>query len=623
MPTYVITGPDGKKYRVAAPEGTTPEQALERVRSAVGGAAPSTPAPAALQDASGTAIAGAPLPQPTPAPAAAPAPREQYPQLGPQDTIPRDQQGVPYDIPQVTDTRPPLPPRTPAEQEQLMAALRERERELMAGKSFSEKLNYGGAAPLRALSQTMRQFQGEDIDVDVESSRGAMQGAGGAGMLGNFLSNAALTAAPAGAGQTMLARGITKVAPRIPQWLTQALAASAVSAGLEGATNPTGYGETRAGNMVRAGATAGVMDAGMRGITRAISAPFKPNKDAEALLREGITPPLSHGTDSKIGQGIGKTSETVTTFLDSNAAPSRQRADAQTVAAMVRRATPLGKTPVSASGDIRGVAASTSDVISDEYKAVLAKKFVTVDPQFATRARRIVDTSDGDNRATKDIAHEVLAKHFRTGVRRAARNFQRKTGPNFEQDIRNLEKSTDTDKLAAAKILRKVQPLVRELRNRELGRQGVDPAVLNKLDEAWEVAKRIEDASAISEKSVGVGATELNKAVQRNATPHQFGRGEAASQDLTDVASRVIHPKERGNTLYNLAVRGGAYGAAGLAGGPVIGPLALWLAAKGVQSEPGHKMLFGQMAGQKALADFLRKGPPIGAPAYELLSGDE
>lgn len=616
MPTYRITGPDGRAYKVTAPEGATPEQALERVRAVAGGSAPPPPA----QDASGQPAAGGPVGAPMPAPPAPQAGQQQYPQLGPQDTVPRGAGGVPYDIP---IDQPPLPPESPEETAQRMAQAREEEKQRMEKMSFRERLNYGGASPLRALSQTMRQFGGENIDQDVERSRGAMSGAGGAGFLGSFLSNAALTAAPAGGAQMKLAQGIGKVAPKIPALLRQALSAATVGAGMEGATNPTGYDETRVGNMAKAGATAGLMDAGMRGVGKLISQPFKPNADAEVLLKEGITPPLSHGTDSKVGQGLGKLSETVTTFIDSNAAPSRRRADEQTLAAMVRRATPAGRTPVAATPDIRSAAANVSDTVSDEYKSVLARKFVKVDSQFATRARRLVDTSDGDNKATKDLAHEVLAKHFRTGVRRAARNFQGKTGPNFEQDIKNLEKSSDTDKMAAAAILRRVQPLVRELRNRELGKQGVAPTVLNKLDEAWEVAKRLEDTSAVSEKSVGIGATELNKAVQRGSTAHRFARGEAPSQDLTDVASRLIHPKEKGNTLYNLAVRGGAYGASTLAGGPLVGPAALWGAAQAVQSEPGHKMLFGRYAAQKALADFLRKGPPLGAPGYELLSGDE
>ena len=33
MPTFKVTGPDGKVYRVTGPEGSTPEQALERVKS--------------------------------------------------------------------------------------------------------------------------------------------------------------------------------------------------------------------------------------------------------------------------------------------------------------------------------------------------------------------------------------------------------------------------------------------------------------------------------------------------------------------------------------------------------------------------------------------------------------
>lgn len=618
MPSYRITGPDGNTYKVTAPEGTTPEQALERVRASLAGQG----APLAAQDASQAPVAGTPVPPMPPGPAAAPTPQEQYPKLGAWDTIKRDEQGVPYDIPQVNDTRPPLPPRTPEEEAARMEELRKRERELMAGKSFSQRLQYGGAAPLRALSQTMRQFQGEDIDAEVEASRGAAQGAGGAGILGSVLSNAALTAAPAGMAQTKLASGIASVAPKIPGILRQALSASAVSGGLEGLTNPTGYGETRAGNMGKAAATAGIMDLVLRGLGHYASMPFKPNKDAEALLKEGITPPLSQGTDNKLGQGLGKATETVTTVLDSNLAPSRKTADAQTVAAMVRRATPQGKAPVPVGSDIRGVAANTVDSISDEYRRVLAGKFVRVDSQFATRTRRVIDTADGADRETKNIAHDVVSRYFQAGKRRAARNFQRIIGPDFDQEISNLARSSDPKNQRAAAILRKVQPLVRELRNRELSAQGVNPSELTKLDEAWEVAKRIQDASAASEKSVGIGAVELNRAVQKGNTPASFARGEAPSQDLTDVASRVIHPKEKGNPLFNLGIRAGAYGVAAGAGG-LAGIPALWLASRAVQSEPGHKFLLGQLASQKALADFLRQQPSLGAPAYEILSGDK
>lgn len=44
MSTYVITGPDGKKYRVTAPEGATQEEVLARVRAAATPAEPQQPA---------------------------------------------------------------------------------------------------------------------------------------------------------------------------------------------------------------------------------------------------------------------------------------------------------------------------------------------------------------------------------------------------------------------------------------------------------------------------------------------------------------------------------------------------------------------------------------------------
>lgn len=41
MPTFVVTAPNGKKYRVTGPEGSTPEQALEQVKAQVSAAPPS------------------------------------------------------------------------------------------------------------------------------------------------------------------------------------------------------------------------------------------------------------------------------------------------------------------------------------------------------------------------------------------------------------------------------------------------------------------------------------------------------------------------------------------------------------------------------------------------------
>ncbi len=43
MPTFVLTSPDGKKYRVSGPEGTTGEQALAKLQSHLGSAAPAKP----------------------------------------------------------------------------------------------------------------------------------------------------------------------------------------------------------------------------------------------------------------------------------------------------------------------------------------------------------------------------------------------------------------------------------------------------------------------------------------------------------------------------------------------------------------------------------------------------
>ena len=56
MPTFIVTGPDGKKYRVTGPDGATPEQALAQVQSgAVPAVEPASPNLRALARAPGLA----------------------------------------------------------------------------------------------------------------------------------------------------------------------------------------------------------------------------------------------------------------------------------------------------------------------------------------------------------------------------------------------------------------------------------------------------------------------------------------------------------------------------------------------------------------------------------------
>ena len=59
MPEFIVTAPDGKKYRVRGPDGATSEQALQQVQRQLGAGAPAQPpAPAmgnAMAAAGGTA----------------------------------------------------------------------------------------------------------------------------------------------------------------------------------------------------------------------------------------------------------------------------------------------------------------------------------------------------------------------------------------------------------------------------------------------------------------------------------------------------------------------------------------------------------------------------------------
>jgi hypothetical protein len=276
--------------------------------------------------------------------------------------------------------------------------------------------------------------------------------------------------------------------------------------------------------------------------------------------------------------------------------------------------------------NIRDIAQAAPTQVQDAYSRILARKFVRVDNKFADRARRLVDTADGQRQQAKDIAHATLADWFAPGTnqmpkRYAARNFQSKLAPNFDKAISNLERSSDPDRLAAGQILRKVQPLVKELRDRSLQTQGVDPKVLRQLDEAYETAMRLRDASAASVKRSGVTATDINRAVQKGSTKTQFASGEAPNQDLTDVAADLIDRGRVGNAIFNLGVRGVGYGSAFAGGGPA-GPAALWAGSRAVQSEPGHKFLLGQYKSQKNLADLIRKFAPGGAAIQQSLDTD-
>lgn len=608
MPTFKITGPDGKVYRVTAPEGTTPEQALERVRAMAAPApqAPAVGAPAALPEGAGAPAAPPMAPGSPPAGAA--------PQAPPQ----------PFDVPTPENMANPLPPASAEEMSAQVAAQREAEKRRMAEQDFRTRLNYGGAQPLRSLTLSLQQLMGQDKTADVERDRGGMEGAGLPGMAGSVAGNIAMLAGPAGAAQTGLTNALTKVAPKLPAALRAALGAAGSAGALESVTAPVGEGETRLGNAATAAATAGALDAGLRGAGKLITQPFKPNVDAEQLFKEGITPPLTTATDSKVGRGLGRITEVFSTAVDESKAPSRVRADQQTVAAMVRRATPPGAvppTPAQVGSNIRQIAQQAPDQVQDAYSRILAQKFVRVDNQFASRARRLVDTADGQRQQAKDIAHATLADWFTPGKRYAARNYQSKLSPNFDKAISNLERSSDPDRMAAGAILRKVQPLVKGLRDRNLQAQGVDPKVLRELDEAYETAMRLRDASAASVKRSGVTATDINRAVQKSSTKAQFASGEAPNQDLTDVAADLIDRGRVGNAIFNLGVRGVGYGSAFAGGGP-MGPLALLAGSRAVQSEPGHKFLLGQYGGQKKLAELLRKFAPGGASIQQSIDTD-
>jgi hypothetical protein len=589
MPTFLITAPDGKQYRVTGPEGSTAEQAMARVRG--GGAPP------AAQEGTGGPPQAAPVQPMPPAPAAAPTPQ-------------------PFDVPTAENRASPLPPEPPEVTAGRVAEERKAAATSMEGKGWREKLNYGGTQPIRSLVQNVKQLAGQDVTRDIERSRGAMEGAGLPGMAGNVAGNIAMLGAPAGAVQKAI-----QTAPlisKLPAALAAATGAAGSAAAVEGLTSPVGEGETRGGNMAMAGATAGVLDAGLRGLGKGATRMFTPNADARKLLAEGVTPPLSTATDSKIGKGLGRVTEVMSTAVDESKAPSRIRADQQTVASMVRRADPTGNVNLPPGADIRSVTAAVTDNLDREYKTALAKMFVRVDNQFAGRARRIIDTTQGAQQESKDIAHGVLAQYFRPGNRIAARNFNSRIAPDFDKEITNLANSNDPVKQRAAKILREVQPTVRALRDRNIAAQGGDVVALHKLDDAYATAMRIKDASAASGQRTGTTAKNLNESVRQGSTKTQFARGEARDQDLTDTAADLVDKGRVGNPWFNMGIRGAGYGLAGVGGG-VPGLAAAWAAARGVQSEAGHRFLLGQYGWQNKLADGIRRYAPGGAAIQQSL----
>ena len=590
MPTFLITAPDGRKFRVTGPEGSTAEQAMARVRG--------ISAPPALQEGVGgpqQAVPGQPPVQGAPA---APTPQ-------------------PFDVPTPENRANVLPAEPPEVTAARVAEERKAAAASMEGKSWREKLSYGGTQPIRSLVQNVKQLAGQDVTRDVETSRGSMEGAGLPGMAGNVAGNIAMLGAPAGAAQKVI-----QTAPlisKLPAALAAMVGAGGSAAAVEGLTSPVGAGETRGGNMAMAGATAGVLDAALRGAGKLVTKAFTPNADAKKLIAEGITPPLSTATDSKIGKGLGRVTEVLSTAVDESKAPSRVRADQQTLASMVRRADPTGTLKIPLGSDIRSVTSAVTDNLDNEFKTALAKKFVRIDNQFIGRARRIIDTAQGTQQESKDIAHGVLVQYFKPGAKPAARNFNARIAPDFDKEIANLANSNDPVKQRAAKILREVQPTVRALRDRNFAAQGGDVAALHKLDDAYATAMRIKDASASSGQRTGTTAKNLNESVRQGSTATQFARGEARDQDLTDVAADLVDRGRVGNPWFNLGIRGLGYGSAGMLSGGPVGPAALWAASRGVQSEAGHKFLLGQYGLQSKIADAIRKYAPGGAAIQQSL----
>ena len=422
--------------------------------------------------------------------------------------------------------------------------------------------------------------------------------------VGNVVGNIAMTAIPGAAAE----RGVKAAIG------TRALLQRALAAGLGGGATEfvTSVGEgdsyadqmkSKLGNAGVAALTGGLLHGGMEKLAK----PFQATAEAEKLFRQGVNPTLQQGAEGRVGRFIGG--------LAAGAVDVAPRQQQEVAEALLKRVTDGNVSMPRALG--KEYADAAGHYVQDEYSKVFQGKRFPLAPKVLGKAV----AAAGEVNPQGQMAREA-------GM--AARKVGNIIGPDDMNKVnRNVNYQTFRDgylnRLARAaaeepdqeirkRILDSRDVLIQKLRNPRLSADEL-ARVEGVLDPKWYDVKRMQEATK-SVAGEAEGMT-IGKLARSYGSASKMAANSTA-EDLVNPALRVIGdiPRQDEARAAKMAlnrVLAGSVGAGATLGGYGIPAAALYGTSLLGQTAGGAKVLLGQTAKQRRMAELLRRGALVGA----------
>lgn len=578
MATFEVTGPDGAKYQVTAPEGASDADVMGYVRAQMGqaGAASAPPAPPAAA-----------------APTGKPLSTLDKIGMGIMDPIHGGAQLLTHALPDsVVDAGNSLN-NWLADKTGLVAHLPERN---------VSSLVTGQPTGVDALVQRREQ------DYQRQRAAAGEDGIDWWRIGGNAISPANLA-----------------VASRVPA--AASLFGRVVGGGAAGAAtsalNPvTGSGDywDEKGSQVGAGAAFGGATPFATGaLARLVSPRASTNSQLQLLRDEGVRPTLGQ-TLGGMWNSVEEKLTSLPVVGDAIASARRGAAGDLDRAAMNRALAPINqRLPEGLTG--REAVQHVEDTISRGYEQLLPRLSLQADQQLTsglTRLRTMVANGAIDPRAADSferiLQNDVLAKFGGQNMAMTGQTFKR-VESDLNQQISRLAGSTDADQRLVGDALSTVRQEMRQALTRSNPQHAVR---LGDLNTAWANFKRVQRAAA------GLGADEgiftpaqlqgAVKALDRSKDKARFAEGKALMQDLSEAGKSVLGSKvPDSGTAGRLFLGGGL----SLFDPTLIAPISL-AAGASMYLRPVQNLLTGAVARRpqaaQAVADSLRQASPYLVP---------
>ena len=431
----------------------------------------------------------------------------------------------------------------------------------------------------------------------------ALKDASPAAIAGDIGMNLLATAAPA----IGLQAGATNIASRaLPAFAAPTAGAAATGAALASATQPVLQGESALQNAALGAVGGAAGDVAARGLSRVVQ-PIRQSEAVQKLVSEGIVPTPGQAAGAK--SFVGKFEQRLESLpiLGDLITKSRTRAVEELNRAAVNRSLPEGQ-QIKAIG--RKAIEQADAIFDDAYRSVLSNGHIKIGNGLDDALSRVKSNQDVFMKEADEAALQKLVTDLKRRVP--------------ESGIVSAEMAKGMDSFLG-KVAREhaleggfagaVRELKRELRvSIADGLGGVKSKVLKDIDTKYANFMRILRASGATGSKEGIFSPEALQSSVRALDPSKraFAKGDALMQDLSDPAVDVLGRSvadsgTAGRALVGVGLLAG--GANEYYGGP--GYLTALAAAPALYSRGGSRYAIGDYAGQKTLADMLRRAAPI------------